>query len=85
MDKSRTHQKVTKNGIEGWIVQEVWNTMVAEKRTEGFQAVASTPPEVQIIKQKTQDPPEPNDEEIVDPSLTGDLKTKAKPGPKPKA
>lgn len=90
MDKSQTHQRVIKNGIEGWIPKEVWAKMEEEKRTEGFQAVASTPPEVQIIKQKTQvEEPKTDpiaEEEVVDASLTGETeKPKAKPGPKAKA
>lgn len=52
MPKSNTHQKVIKNGIESWIPKGVWDKMIEENRLEGFSAVASTPPEVQILKQK---------------------------------
>lgn len=90
-DKSSTHQRVTKNGEEGWIVKEMWDKMVSKGKTNGFMAVATTPPEVQILKQK-QRPEEPvsvdlekEEAPVVDPTLTGEeQKIKGKPGPKPK-
>jgi hypothetical protein len=80
-DKSSTHQKVIKNGSEGWIVKEVWEKMVSKKQTNGFQAVASTPPEVQIVKQKAKVEELVENEQIVDPVLTGDA-DKKKPAAK---
>jgi hypothetical protein len=52
LDKSATHQRVIKNGTEGWIVKEIWTEMVKNKDTNGFEAVSSEPPEVSIIKKK---------------------------------
>jgi hypothetical protein len=86
-DKSSTHQKVTKNGSEGWINKEVWAEMVKRNDTNGFHAVSSAPPEVEVLKQmkKTVEvPDEKEQDEFVDPNLTGETKEKGKPGPKPK-
>ena len=87
LDKSTTHQRVIKNGEEGWIIKEMWDKMRSKGNTNGFSAVASTPPEVTILKQKKAEPDpivEPEAEEVIDPELTGDAKPKGKPGPKPK-
>lgn len=53
MPKSATHKKVRKNGIDGWIVNEVWDKMEEEGNLQGWEAVADTPVEVQLLKQKT--------------------------------
>ncbi len=86
LDKSSTHQRVIKNGIEGWIPMEAWIKLSEEGKTNGFTAVATTPPEVELIKQKgkpeTSESPElkPEDEnkpqEFVDPALTGESEKK---------
>ena len=51
-DKSSTHQKVIKNGQEGWIHKEVWEEMVKKGDKNGFEAMSSAPPEIEIIKKK---------------------------------
>lgn len=77
IDKSATHQRVIKNGIEGWIPKEAWDKMVEDKKTEGFQPVASTPPEAEIIKRKAKkekvEEPGNNAEPVaeIEPSLLG--------------
>lgn len=90
-DKSSTHQRVTKGGKEGWINKEVWADMVKRSDTNGFHAVANTPPEVEVFRQKNKAEPhvensvdKPETEDEVDPELTGEVKQRGKPGPKPK-
>lgn len=57
VDKSKTHQRVIKGGEYGWIHQDVWAEMVKKNKKNGFEAIISDPPEVQIMKQKKTEEP----------------------------
>lgn len=81
IDKSSTHQRVVKGGEYGWIHQDVWKEMVKKNKKNGFEAIISDPPEVEIMKQKKTDEPvvevikttktKKGADAVVDESLTG--------------
>jgi len=48
-DKSATHVRVIKNGVESWIVKFVWES---SKDKAGFSEIPSTPLEVKEMKTK---------------------------------
>jgi hypothetical protein len=81
MPKSSTHQKVVKNGVEGWIVKSIWDEMLKKGNTEGFHAVASEPHEVMVIRQKTKVAELEPVEESVDSELTGEIEVKRRGRP----
>ena len=73
-DKSTTHQKVIKNGQEGFIHKEVWADMVKSGDRNGFEAMSSAPPEIEIIKKKKVKEDAADEAPLVDEELTAKKK-----------
>lgn len=53
MDKSQTHVKVVKNGIEDWLPKTTWKAIGESDNKDGWILIPSTPPEAIEIKQKS--------------------------------
>lgn len=58
MDKSSTHVKVIKNGIEDWLPKATWKAIGENDNIDGWILVQDTPPEAIEIRRKLAEPTE---------------------------
>ena len=52
MDKSSTHVKVQKNGIEDLLPKTTWQAIGGQDNKDGWVLIQTAPPEAVLIKQK---------------------------------
>lgn len=57
MDKSSTHVKVTKNGIEDWLPKATWKAIGESDNKDGWILITDTPPEAIEIRRKLAEKP----------------------------
>jgi len=57
MDRSSTHVKVIKNGIEDWLPKTVWKAIGENDNKDGWILVQDTPPEAIEVRRKLAEAP----------------------------
>ncbi len=55
MDRTESHVRVTKNGIEDWLPKATWKSIGEQENKDGWILIQNTPPEAIEIKMKSKE------------------------------